>query len=388
MTFRLEPIFIESPPDFLSDRVAELIRMGEQIGSSLHPDTRASIADLLRVVNCYYSNKIEGHNTSLRDIERALSGDFDLDDQRRNLQIEARSHIRLQRIIDTLHRNGNLPDPVNLEFLLFLHKEFYEGASDAMLTLEDGSRLMPGEIRTREVRIGRHLAPESKDVLRLMEYFASQFANGKLGLSKRIMSLAAAHHRMLYIHPFADGNGRVARLMSHAMVMQSGLGADGLWSISRGLARGLENRDDYKERLAWADLPRLNDTDGRGSLSRKALIEFTVWFLDVCRDQMIFMSGMLELETLKDRLRSYLSSIGQREEAFRILDRVILQGQMPRGEAMFSTGLSERSTRIILSELLEAKLLQSRSPKGPVTLGIPVSAMDSLFPRLVESPSN
>lgn len=85
MPYRLEPLFIENPPDSVSDRVAELIRMAEQIGSSLHRDTQATIADLLRVVNCYYSNKIEGHNTSLGDIQRALEDDLDGDEKRRNL---------------------------------------------------------------------------------------------------------------------------------------------------------------------------------------------------------------------------------------------------------------------------------------------------------------
>lgn len=128
----------------------------------------------------------------------------------------------------------------------------------------------------------------------------------------------------------------------------------------------------------------MNDLDGRRTLSRTALIEFTEWFLDVCKDQMTFMSGILELETLKDRLRDYLSTIGHREEVFRILDRVILQGQMPRGEARYSTGLADRSTRTILSDLIDAKLLQSRTPKGPVSFAIPVEALDTLFPKLVE----
>ena len=384
MSYSLEPLFIENPPESVSDRVAELIRMAEKIGSNLHEDTKASLADLLRVVNCYYSNKIEGHNTSLRDIQRALEDDLDSDEKRRNLQIEARAHIRVQHTIDSLYRTGKLPDPVSTDFLLFLHKEFYQGASDEMLALEDGSGFVSGQIRSREVKVEHHFAPEAKTVPKLMEYFSNRYASKKLGLNKRVMSLAAAHHRMLYIHPFPDGNGRVARLMSHAMVMQSGLGASGLWSISRGFARGLENRDDYKSKLAWADHPRMNDTDGRGALSRSALIDFTEWFLDVCKDQMTFMSGILELETLKDRLRDYLSSIGQREEAFRILDRVILQGQMPRGEARYSTGLADRATRTILSDLVDAKLLQSRTPKGPVSFAIPVDALDSLFPRLVE----
>ncbi len=58
---------------------------------ALHPHTAAALADLVRVMNTYYSNLIEGHDTRPRDIERALAGEVDVDEGRRNLHIEARA---------------------------------------------------------------------------------------------------------------------------------------------------------------------------------------------------------------------------------------------------------------------------------------------------------
>ena len=66
---------------------------------------------------------------------------------------------------------------------------------------------------------------------------------------------AAAHHRLLWIHPFLDGNGRVARLMSHAMLLDT-LESGGVWSIARGLARNVAA---YKGHLAACDLPAAAD---------------------------------------------------------------------------------------------------------------------------------
>ena len=106
MPSRLESLFIENPPSALSDRVTELTMAASRLGHRLHPETQDSLANLVRAVNCYYSNRIEGHNTSLREIERAMSEDFDVDDKRRNLQIEARAHIRLQRHIDRMYLYG------------------------------------------------------------------------------------------------------------------------------------------------------------------------------------------------------------------------------------------------------------------------------------------
>ena len=77
------------------------------------------------------------------------------------------------------------------------------------------------------------------------------------------MAAAAAHHRLLWIHPFLDGNGRVARLMSYAMLLET-LDTNGIWSIARGLAR---NVADYKAYLADCEMRRRNDLDGRENLS-------------------------------------------------------------------------------------------------------------------------
>ena len=110
--------------------------------------------------------------------------------------------------------------------------------------------------------------------------------------------MAAAHHRFNYIHPFPDGNGRVSRLVSHAMAWQADIAAHGLWSISRGLARGLDSRTEYKQMMDLADTPRQGDVDGRGNLSERALIEFVTWFLRVALDQVTFMSELFDLDNL------------------------------------------------------------------------------------------
>jgi Fic family protein len=72
---------------------------------------------------------------------------------------------------------------------------------------------------------------------------------------------AAAHHRLLWIHPFYDGNGRVARLFVHAYLRDIGVGSS-LWSVSRGLARNVAQ---YQALLMAADQQRDNDWDGPGN---------------------------------------------------------------------------------------------------------------------------
>ena len=168
-----------------------------------------------------------------------------------------------------------------------------------------------------------------------MAHFEARYGFAPLGLGSRIMAIAAAHHRLNYIHPFLDGNGRVSRLMSHAMALEAGIGAHGLWSVSRGLARGLESRGDYKRMMDHADSPRQGDLDGRGNLSRRALAEFTASFLKVCLDQVGFMSGLFALDTLVERLRVYIARRELKPEAFSLLEQILQRGDClaarPRG---------------------------------------------------------
>ena len=215
-----------------------------------------------------------------------------------------------------------------------------------------------------------------------MTYFERRYSFAKLGMGSRIIAIAAAHHRLNYIHPFIDGNGRVSRLMSHAMALSAGVGAHGLWSVSRGLARGLESRGDYKRMMDYADSPRQDDLDGRGNLSRRALAEFTEWFLKVCLDQVTFMDGLFALETLAARLKSYVARRDLKPKAFSLLEQALQRGELPRGDAAGVTGLRERSARDLLGALVADGILTSDTPKSPVSLRFPLHAAEMLFPAL------
>lgn len=386
---RIEPARLEQASEAIADAVADLSAASARLGARLHPRTAANLASLVRLMNTYYSNLIEGHNTRPRDIAAALEGRFAADDERRNLQLEARAHVRVQTEIDRMAAGGTLPEPASTEFILWLHREFYRDAPEAMLRIKgkDAEFVMePGAWRSRpedDVAVGRHIPPSSGRVADFMAYFAERYRFDRMKTAGRILAIAAAHHRLNYIHPFADGNGRVSRLMSHAMAQLAGIGAHGLWSISRGLARGLERPGEYKAMMDHADMPRQGDRDGRGNLSEKALAEFTLWFLKVCCDQVDFMSGLFEIDRLGQRLASYVQRHDRlKPEAARLLEEALIRGEFQRGDVARITGMPDRSARRVLADVIDAGLLASETPKGAVSLRFPPDALDTLFPRL------
>lgn len=386
---RIEPARLEEPGEAIADIVAELSAVTATLGNRLHPRTAANLADLVRIMNAYYSNLIEGHNTRPKDIERALAGKLDQDVGRRNLQLEAVAHVRVQAEIDRMAAAGRLTEPASVDFLQWLHRELYREAPEEMLRIHGAGRdliMVPGAWRSRQehdVAVGRHIPPSSERVADFMSYFAERYAFARLGKSSRIIAMAAAHHRLNYIHPFPDGNGRVSRLMSHAMGHVAGIGAHGLWSISRGLARGLESRGEYKSMMDRADTPRQGDLDGRGNLSQRALTDFVQWFLQVALDQVQFMKSLFELDTLAQRLRRYVERSDKlRPEAAPLLEEALIRGEFQRGEIARITGLPERTARRVLTDLTSVGLLASDTPKSAVTLRFPVETLESLFPRL------
>ena len=245
--------------------------------------------------------------------------------------------------------------------------------------------MTPGAFRDEpghDVAVGRHLPPSSAVVRNFMDYFSQCYAFTRLSAAQRILGLPAAHHRLNYIHPFPDGNGRVSRLMSHAMAFKAGIGAHGLWSISRGLARGLEDVGEYKRMMDHADTPRQGDLDGRGNLSQSALADYSIWFLKICLDQVRFVSQLFDIDGLAARLRTYVIVVGFRTKAAMLLTEIFHRGGIARGDVQAITGLRERTARSLLADLLKDGILAANSEKGAVFLRFPVERRDLLFPRL------
>jgi Fic family protein len=386
---RIEPALLEDAPVEITDVVAELSAKAAILGAALHPKTASNLADLVRIMNTYYSNLIEGHHTRPRDIERALSGELDQDIKRRDLQLEAKAHVRVQAEVDRLFADGRLPDPTSSDFILYLHREFYRDAPQSILRIKGADRefvMEPGKWRSlpeHDVAVGQHIPPSSKRVPDFMRHFEQRYSHHGVGKGSRILALPAAHHRLNYIHPFPDGNGRVSRLMSHAMEHTAGIGAHGLWSVSRGLARGLEARSEYKRMMDYADTPRQNDLDGRGNLSLRALKDFTLWFLKVGLDQVDFMSALFEIDALAQRFKKYVAqSETLKPESSRLLEEALVRGEFDRGEVSRITGLPERTARRVLNDVVTEGLLASTTPKGPVSLRFPSKSLEFLLPRL------
>jgi Fic family protein len=367
----------------LTDLALELAQKSAGFRRSLPPALLASLADLVRAMNCYYSNLIEGHDTHPVDIERALKNDYSQDRGKRDLQLEAKAHIAVHQWIDMGGIGGHAA--IRAESILEIHRRFCELLPEDLLWVEDPVtgervRVVSGKLRERDVRVGNHIAVSPGALPRFLERFEQAY--GKLGTSDSIISTAAAHHRLLWMHPFMDGNGRVARLMSHAMLLGI-LDTGAIWSVARGLARNVQQ---YRALLANCDLPRRNDLDGRGSLSEEALAEFTRFFLTICIDQVSFMETLVQPDRLRTRILMWAGEETRLGElpakSSSILEAVLYRGELPRADAASIVGTGERQARRIVSALLEKEVLISDGPRAPLRLAFPAALAERWVPGL------
>lgn len=380
-----EPFMPAEGTELLENLAFDLAREASELSGQLHPVVRLSVADLVRSMNCYYSNLIEGHNTHPRDIDRALVADYSSDPRRRDLQLEARAHIEVQQMIDV---GAGFPrPPATRAFIEWTHREFCARLPESLLVVENpdtGERLpvVPGELRGRSVAVGRHIPPLAEQLPAFMSRFEQAYDSARLSKPRQAIAIAAAHHRFLWIHPFLDGNGRVARLMSHAMLLDLGVGS-ALWSISRGLAR---NANEYKRLLMAADEPRKGDLDGRGALSQSALVDFCRFFLGSCLDQVRYMRELLAPSELQRRMELYVRDEEGAERlpkrTFAVLREALLSGELERGRVPGLIDVSERTARRVISALVEKRLLVSGSHKAPLRLGFPIDVVERWFPKL------
>jgi Fic family protein len=366
----------------ISELAVDLTYKAAEFKAGLPKGIRSALCDLVRNMNCYYSNLIEGHHTHPIAIEKALNEVYDADPEKRNLQLEAKAHIAVQRWID---EGGMQAGPTTESSIREIHRRFIECLPEELRWVKfPGSTeklpVIPGEYREHLVKVGRHVPISSGAVPRFMRRYDEVYTNS--GRAETIIACAAAHHRLAWIHPFLDANGRVVRLVSHAMMLNA-LDTGGVWSIARGLAR---NVGKYKQLLAECDLPKRNDLDGRGNLSEEALVNFTKFFLEMCIDQVNFMSELMQPDRLRARVLTWAEEevrLGSfSKAAILVMEAVLFRGELPRADIARLIQGSERSGSRLVSQLNAFGVLTSSSSRAPLRLALPATMAHRWFPGL------
>lgn len=376
----------------LPDKAVALVTLSARLTGQLSALTLATLERHMAAINSYYSNLIEGNATLPHEIRAAQRGDYSGDPARRDLQLESLAHMQVQGWLRA--QAPDLETVFSTPFILRVHQEFYARIPENLWVVNDEQgkamdTVVPGEWRTRGVKVGLHIPPPDADLPDLMQAFCETYKPGRFKGDRRLIAIMAAHHRFAWIHPFLDGNGRVGRLLTDAALKAAGLESCGAWCLSRGLAKSASR---YKGLLAGADAPRQGDYDGRGALSEGGLLAFCDYLLDTATDQVTYMSGLLDLPGLRKRIDSYVRARNDlrvpgmteplKATAALVLYTAFMHGEIERAQALELCAMPERSARRLLSQMKSEGLLSATSSKSALRWEIPEHAEAWYFPGL------
>jgi Fic family protein len=376
----------------LKDMAQEIIAASAGLESKVALETAIVLGDQLRLINSYYSNLIEGHKTTIPDINMALQKKFSQDPEKKYAQELCAAHVKTEKRFMEL---VNTPQELNIcsqQFLSGIHAAFYANLPEEHLYTHtpkgfSEAPVNPGQIRDVNVSVdGRSLhGPDYQNLPALLKTFTQSYSPDQFHGDERLIAMAASHHRLTWLHPFRDGNGRVARLFSGLYLARAGVNKSNLWSLSRGLSR---NKKQYMFELWATDSP--DEQNGAHHFDDDLLADFCRFFFEICLDQIRFMEGLLRLDQIETRIDWYVETRAKHDkkplriEAAKLLRAVFMRGAMPRGMAVEILNMSERNARRIVSALIEDGLLQSQSHRAPLTIGLPIGVLPYYFPDLYD----
>lgn len=376
----------------VADKAITLTALSARLAGQLSPLTLTTLERHMRVINSYYSNLIEGNSTQPHEIRAAHRGEYSGDPAKRDLQLEAVAHISVQQWLR--EQDPDLDTLFSPAFIQAIHQQLYQQMPESLWLIKNVQgdvldKVEPGMWRQHAVKVGQHIPPEAKDIEALMTRFCEVYHPNKFKGDRKLIAIMSAHHRFAWIHPFIDGNGRVGRLLSDAALRAIGLESYGAWCLSRGLAR---SSSQYKALLAGADMPQQGVYDGRGPLTEAGLLSFCEYMMDRAIDQIEYMSGVLELVSLRKRIDAYVRArndfrVSNMTEELKpvaslILHTAFIQGEIERSHALELCAMPIRSARRLLSQLKSEGLLSESSSKSALRWQIPEHAEPWYFPEL------
>lgn len=389
----LTPFFPRESEPYTTDMIFELDALYSklnQLHSNMPKVILSEIVKNINHVNNYYSNQIESDGTHPIDIERickegVMANKTGSEALKKRLAL---SYHAAQQEIMQEHYPKRL-----IERAKFFHKSFYDSQflhEDQLYILDESTAgqipVTPGKFRERMVQIGNHIPPEETEINRLLKEWDAHYSLNEKDVGyKKLLKAFVAHHRLMYVHPFLDGNGRAGRLVLESMLKEAAPNSHGLWSISRGLAK---SKDDYFGALENAGMIRQGAPyDGAGSLSERGLVRFVNYMRETANKEVDFMLKLMDLSKLESRLSKFVDFSDKEipKEMKMLIPHLLVKGEIKKSDLPEIWHVSERKSRDVQNTLKKLSLIKdsNESHRTPIRLNISAEVMSFIFPEIM-----
>ncbi len=345
----------------LANTIIELEKLRvKELGGPVPPYIFFQLKDIFQMFESLGSVRIEGNNTTLAEyVEKIIE-----DPSKNSTDEKMREIFNIEKAISFIEQNISRKKDFDRAFISEMHKILVNGLTPP--PRGDGSRF-PGTLRSVNVSIASsaHIPPEA---FRVPEYFEEllQFVNRPFDTQYHLLAIALSHHRLAWIHPFDNGNGRTVRMFTYALLIKQGFQVRN-GRILNPTAIFCMNRDKYYEMLALADTGEEEKT-----------LEWCLYVLEGLRIEIEKIDRLLDLQYITDIiLLPMLSFALDREQItkreYEILTAVVKSEKMSIKSADLEAIIGQESSvqrSRILKRLKDKKMLVPLKEKGRVyTIG-------------------
>jgi Fic family protein len=338
----LNPSFDSPLLDVLTD-LEHLRRL--QIQGTTPLPVFMQLKQVFHVLESLASARIEGNHTTLADYVEARV----IDGPNRSEQLQEIANIEqaMQQVEDSVEPGA----PVTEHLLRGLQATIVDG-------LKREGDTTPGAYRQGAVKIAQadHLPPEAPQVPDYMTELMA-FINRADPPKYDLMKVALAHHRFAWVHPFGNGNGRVVRLLTYAMLIKYGFRVNAVGRLLNPAAVFCADRNAYYARLGDADA----GTD-------EALERWCVYVLSGVRDELTKVDRLADYEHLKAKVLLPAVNYARERQQITPLEQAVLTttikaGTVKAGDleaAMPDLNANQRTYQI--RKLVDGGMLQPINP--------------------------
>lgn len=344
---KLVTLSFDSP---LTDVIMELEHLRRlTLSGDSPPHIFLQLKQIFHLLESLGSARIEGNHTTLADyIETKISSEVSSADSLKEIE-------NIEHAMNFIEQAISKGSPITQQFIRELHSLTVQGLS------REGDRT-PGSYRSSAVSIAgaSHRPPEALRVNDYMEELVG-FINREDPPKYDLLKAALVHHRFAWIHPFSNGNGRVVRLLTYALLIKYGFNVATGGRVLNPTAVFCNDRERYYSMLSLADT----------GISEN-LEQWCHYVLSGIRDELAKVDQLTRYEFLKDKILLPALDYSRTKGLINRTDETVLRYSVEHGTfkasdfGEFSPGLTERQRSYQLKKLVDTKMLQPIRPKARV----------------------
>lgn len=307
----------------------------------------SSLRKSARLVATHYSTQIEGNRLTMEQVTEVVSQKGSGFSGRERDEKEVVNYYKALEYIETKNNK-----PLTEKTIQIIHGFVLNGRKSAT-PYRDGQNVIKDGVSNAIV----YMPPEASDVSILMKELIS-WINTSLENNKIPVPIIAAlaHYQFATIHPYYDGNGKTARLITNYILHFGGYGLKGIYSLEEYYAKNLHG---YYDALAVENIP--NYYMGR---EKSDLTDFLEYFIKGMATAFsnIVESSKKQVTSISNDNSKLLRELSAKQRMS--LDLFLLQKEITTNDLAIHLGVSKRSAAILIKKWLENGFLIIGNPSN------------------------